>query len=477
MGKDRNMHKLTTLAATIALLGGCAVGPDYQAQIPDLPEQWPEHALLGPETSEWQSWWTRFDDPALNALVERALDDNLNLQVQIQRIEQARAELGLSNANRWPSLNARADGAREQSSAAATPPELVGGQTANQFTVNGVLSYELDLWGRLAREREAAGAMLAESVFGTEAVRLNLVTDVVTTYFNLRSAEQQLAITRETLGTREETLALERIRHERGASDPLSIRQARAELESTRARLPEQEQQRHELRSALAMLVGYSPKEMLAELDFGDGELTDIELPDNVPGVLPSELLQRRPDIRAAEQALIAANAKIGVARAQRFPSLNLQALGGSVALDSNNLFTAPAEMWNVGADLAGPLLDFGRSRSRIDSAEAQRAQAEAEYQLAITSGFRDARDALVIYHSAERQVEAVRRQTDAIEEALSLAELQYQAGSIGFYEFLDAQRGLLDAELALSQAVSNRLAATATLFKAMGGGWRSDPS
>lgn len=477
MGKERNMHKLTTLAATIALLGGCAVGPDYHAQIPDLPEQWPEHTLLGPETAEWQSWWTRFDDPALNALVERALDDNLNLQVQIQRIEQARAELGLSKANRWPSLNAQADAYREQSSPATTPRELGGGQIGNLFSVNGVLSYELDLWGRLAREREVAGAMLAESVFGTEAVRLNLVTDVVTTYFNLRSAEQQLAITRETLGTREETLALERFRHEKGASDPLSIRQARAELESTRARLPEQEQQLHELRSALAMLVGYSPKEMLAELDFGDGELTDIELPDTVPGVLPSDLLQRRPDIRAAEQALIAANAKIGVARAQRFPSLNLQALGGSVALDSNDLFTAPAEMWNVGADLAGPLFDFGRSRSRIDSAEAQRAQAEAEYQLAITSGFRDARDALVIYHNAERQVEAVRRQTDAIEEALSLAELQYQAGSIGFYEFLDAQRGLLDAELTLSQAVSNRLAATATLFKAMGGGWRSDPS
>jgi len=476
MRKGRNTLKLTTLAATLALLGGCAVGPDYQAQTPDLPEQWPEHALLGPETSEWQFWWTRFNDPTLNALVERALDDNLNLQVQIQRIEQARAKLGLSKANSWPLLSGQANAAREQSSA-ATPRELGDGKVGNQFTVNGVLSYELDLWGRLAREREAAGAMLAESVFGTEAVRLNLVTDVVTTYFNLRSAEQQLALTRETLGTREETLELERIRHERGASDPLSIRQARAELERTRARLPEQERRLHELRSALAMLVGYGPKEMLAELDFGDGKLTDIELPGSVPEVLPSKLLQRRPDIRAAEQALIAANANIGVARAQRFPSLNLQALVGSVALDSNDLFTAPAAMWRMEADLAGPLFDFGRARSRIESAEAQRARAEAEYQLAITSGFRDVRDALVVYRSTERRVQAMRRQIEATQDMLALAELQYRAGRIGFYELLDAQRNLLDTELTLSQVVSSQLAATATLFKAMGGGWHPAPS
>lgn len=468
------MGKLTALAAAVALLSGCAMGPDYQARTPDLPDQWPEHELLGPETGEWQQWWTRFDDATLNALVERALNDNLNLQVQIQRIEQARAELGLSKANRWPSLSARANATRERT------PETVS-QTgreyiSEQYSVNGVLSYELDLWGRLAREREAAGARLAQSVFGTEAIRLNLVTDVVTTYFNLRAAEQQLAITQQTLETREETLALEELRHESGASNPLSVRQARASLESTRARLPQQEQRVHELRSALAMLVGYTPRELLSELDFGDGRLTDIQLPDRVPAVLPSELLQRRPDIRAAEEALVAANARVGIAKAQRFPSLNLQALGGSVALDSGDLFTAPAEMWSVGADLAGPLFDFGRTRSRVESAEAQLARAEAEYQLAITNGFRDARDALVIYQSADRRVAAVRRQAQAIEETLALAELQYEAGSIGFYELLDAQRGLLEAELALSQAMSDRLAATATLFKAMGGGW-STPS
>ncbi|MGD8174749.1 efflux transporter outer membrane subunit [Marinimicrobium sp. ARAG 43.8] len=468
------MRKLTLWAASLTLLSGCVMGPDYTPQTADLPEQWPDQERLTQEadTEDWAQWWTRFNDPTLNQLVERALDDSLELRVQLQRIEQARAELGLINADRWPTLSAQADASREQGSAATMPPELGGGQIRNQFSVSGVLSYELDLWGSLRRQREAAVALLAQTQYGTEAVRLNLVADVVTTYFNLRAAEQQLAITRETVESREQTLALEEIRAEGGASSPLQVRQARAELEGTRARLPQQEQQVNELRSALAMLVGYSPRELLSEWDFGDGKLTDIRLPDQIPTVLPSELLQRRPDIRASESALIAATAQIGVAEASRFPSFNLTAMGGSAALEADDLFTAAAETWSVGASLAAPLLDFGRTRAAVLSAEAAVGQAEAEYQLAVASAFRDARDALALYRTSDRRVEAIRRQVDAIEETVELAQLQYDAGRIGFYELLDARRGLLEAELSLSQAVSDRLSATATLFKAMGGGW-----
>jgi len=468
------MHKLTTLAATIALVSGCALGPDYQAQTPDLPEQWPEHQLLqGDNTEDWQDWWTRFEDPALNKLVARALDDNLALQAQIQRIEQARAQLGLSRANRWPLLSAQADASREQQAETVMPEELGGGEPRNQFSVVGVLSYELDLWGRLSSQQEAATAMLEQSVYGTEAVRLNLLADVVTGYFNLRSAEQQLAIAEQTLESREKTLELEEFRYESGATDPLSVRQARAELEGTRAMLPQLRQQVHTNRSALAMLAGYSPEEMLEELDFGDGKLTDIQLPDSVPEVLPAELLRRRPDILAAESGLMAANAQVGVAMAERWPSLNLSATGGSVALDSSDLFTAPAQMWNVGASLAGPLFDFGRGRAGVDSAEAGLEIAQTEYQMAVTSAFRDARDALTLYQNAEQRISATRRQTEVVAETVELAELRYEQGAIGFFELLDAQRNLLDAELALSEALRDRLAATATLFKAMGGGWQ----
>lgn len=466
------MRKLTLLAAAITLASGCAMGPDYRAETPELPEQWPEQAPLAETTEDWQQWWTRFEDPTLNQLVSRALDDNLSLQIQIERIEQARAELGLSKANHWPSLSAQAEATRALTSAAVAPPTQGGGQISNQFSVAGVLSYELDLWGRVARGKEAAAARLEQTIYGTEAVRLNLITDVVTTYFNLRAAEQQLQITRDTIASREKTLGLEQLRYDSGASDPLNIRQARAELETTRAQLPQQVQQVHELRSALAVLVGYSPRELLGALDFGDGELTNIVLPDTVPAVLPSELLQRRPDIRASEASLKAATAQVGVAQAQRFPSLNLTALGGSAALDTNDLFTAPAQTWSVGANLAGPLFDFGRTGARVDSAESQLAQAQSDYQLSVTSAFKETRDALTLYRTADQQVAAVRRQVQAIRETLELAQLQYDAGRIGFYELLDAQRGLLNAELSLSQALSNRLTASATLFKAMGGGW-----
>lgn len=467
------MRKLTALSAALVLVGGCALNPQEQANRPELPEHWPGNAVLGPGTEQWQQWWTRFEDPHLDRLVERALGDNLNLQAQLQRIEQARAELGLRRAERWPSLSAQAEASRERT--AATVSQTGQSHTDERYSVAGVLNYELDLWGRLAREREAAAAQLASTVYGTEAVRLNLITEVVTTYFNLRSAQRQRAITRQTLASRERSLELEQLRHDSGASDPLAVRQARAELESTRARLPQLEQQTHELGSALAILVGYSPRELLDELDFGEGQLSDLTLPDRMPEVLPSELLQRRPDIRAAGARFEAASAQLGAARAQRFPSLNLNLLGGSVALAGGDLFTAPAEMWSATAALAGPLLDFGRTRAGIDSAEARRARAEAEYQLAITNAFKDARDALVLYRTAEQRVTAVRRQTRAIEETVELAELQYEAGRIGFYELLDARRRLLEAELALSRAVSERLAASATLFKAMGGGWQAD--
>lgn len=467
------MHKLTILAATIALVSGCAMGPDYQAQTPDLPDQWPEHQLLqGDSGADWHDWWTRFEDPALNALIDRALDDNLELQAQLQRIEQARAQLGLSRANRWPLLSAQADASREQQPTTVAPEALGGGEPRNQFSVSGVLSYELDMWGRLSRQREAAGALLEQSVYGTEAVRLNLLADVVTGYFNLRSAEQQLSIAEQTLESREKTLELAELRYESGATDPLNVRQARAELEGTRALLPQLRQQAQSYRSALAMLVGYSPQEMLSELDFGEGKLTDIQLPDSVPEVLPSELLRRRPDILAAESGLMAANAQVGVAMAERWPSLNLSAMGGSMAPDTSDLFTAPAEAWSVGASLAGPLFDFGRGRAGVDSAEAALAIAETEYQMAVTNAFRDARDALTLYDNAEQRIAAIRRQTEAVEGTVELAELRYEQGAIGFFELLDAQRTLLDAELALSEALNDRLAATATLFKAMGGGW-----
>lgn len=474
----RKLHKSFVALSFSAALAGCAMGPDYQGVEIDLADTWPEQAAQSQaEQGDWLQWWEQFNDPMLNALVERALDDSLELQLQVQRIEQARAELGLSQAEFWPTLGGQAEATRTQQPAMLFPAEFGGGRPRNQFTVAGTLSYELDLWGRIQRQREAAGAMLEQSVFGTHAVRLNLIGDVVTTYFTMRAIEQQVAVTERSIENYEQSLRLMELRYEGGAIDPLSLRQARAMTEGARAMLPDLQESLQSSRSALAMLVGYTPQEMLGELSFGEQRLTDIELPDAIPSVLPSELLQRRPDVRAAESYMVAANAQIGMAQASRFPSLNLAGLLGTSALETGDLFASGTQTWSIGANLAGPIFDFGRGRARVESAEAASAQAQTQYQQAVLSALRDSRDALMMHSFSQQRVDAVRRQTDAVNETLEFAELQYEAGAIGYFELLDAQREQLNAELAYTQALSQRFIASANLFKAMGGGWVSDDS
>lgn len=467
------MRKLLAAMAGAVLLAGCAVGPDYEEPALDLPEQWPEHVLLSDEDREaWQQWWTRFDDPVLDRLVARALDDNLDIRLEAQRILEARAQLGLADADQYPTVEGQAEAAREnqpETTAGAVPGAAGPG---NLFSVTGTLAYEVDLWGRLARQEEAAGARLRESVFSRDAVRLNVVSDVVATYFDLRAAQRQLSITERTLESRRRTYELEQARYDAGETDALALRQAESELETTRARIPGLRERVRTLESALAVLVGMSPAELLEQLDFAEGSLVDVRLPEDVPSVLPSELLQRRPDIRAAEAALIAANAEIGVAEANRLPSLNLTAFLGSTAAETDDLFTAPAETWGVGASLLGPILDFGRNAARVDTAEARRAQAETQYRMTVTTAFREVRDALVLYETTQERVEAVERQVEAIDETRRIAQVRYDEGLTSFIELLDAQRALLDAELSLAEAKRDRLSATATLFKAMGGGW-----
>ncbi|SDK99861.1 outer membrane protein, multidrug efflux system [Franzmannia pantelleriensis] len=472
-----SLRRITRLAVPLvfaAVLAGCAVGPDYRAPDIALPDEWPEHVLLAEEErSEWRHWWRQFEDPRLDALVERATAENLDIRLQLARIQEARAQLGLAQAEQLPSVGAQAEAARDRTPATASPFGVES--TDNTFSVAGQLSYEIDLWGRLAREREASEALLEESVFAHDAVRLNVITDVVATYFDLKSAEQQRRITESTLESREETFRLEQIRFDSGETDELALRQAQSELETTRAQLPAQVQRVRSLEGALAALVGLSPAELFDELDFGDTRLDDIALPTGVPTMLPSSLLERRPDIRSAEAGLVAANAGIGVAEASRLPSLNLSGLIGTAAGDTSSLFTSAAQTWGLGATVMGPIFDFGRSRSRIDTAEALAEQAEQQYRATVNMAFNEVRDALVSYETSGERVEATRQQVEAIRRTQELAEVRYREGFVGFIEVLDAQRALLSAELALAEAVRDRLTATATLFKALGGGWESD--
>ncbi|KAA8981243.1 MULTISPECIES: efflux transporter outer membrane subunit [Gammaproteobacteria] len=453
------------------LLAGCAVGPAYEEPQVDLPEEWPDEVLLtGEERADWSNWWHRFDDPVLNRLVERALDDNLNMQLQYQRLQEARARLGLADAQQMPTVEGQADAARGRESGAANP--LGGGTTSNMFSVTGLLSYEVDLWGKLESQSDAAEAALQESVFTHDSVRLSTVADVVATYTELRAAQRSLAITERTLETREETVRIERARYEGGDTNELTLRQAVSELEATRALVPQQRQRVAQLKTALGVLVGMTPRELTSELDFGEGSLSDITLPEEVPEVLPSDLLERRPDIRAAEAAIIAATEEVGVAQAQRLPSFNLRGSFGSAAIESDDLFTGPAETWEIGASVLGPIFDFGRNKARVEAAQSLRDQAETQYRVTLQQAFREVRDALAVYEATDERVSRLRDQVEALEKTLELAELRYEEGLTDFLTVQDTQRVLLDAELTLTNAIRDRLNATATLFKAMGGGW-----
>lgn len=472
------MRNFLSALSAIAFLAGCSVGPDYQRPDLDLPEDWQDQAMPPAEQSkDWTEWWRRYDDPALEALVARATSANLDLREQTARVREARARLGLSEAQQLPSLDLQADAARQRTSeaAAATGPGGVG----NDFRIAGSLAYELDLWGRLDSATEAARGRLLESAFTREAVRLSVITDVVTTYFELRAAERQLRIAERTVDSRERSLEIERARYEGGETSRLTLRQAEAELETTRARIPPIRERINRLESALTVLIGGSPREIInARRGSTEGTpLEEIRLPEGRPDHLPSELLERRPDIRSAEGNLMAANADIGAARAEWYPSVNLNALIGTRAAETGDLFSADARTWSIGGSLLTPLVDFGRIRAQVDTAEALKEQAEINYARTVRTAFQEVRDALTLYEAAGERLAARRRQVQALEDNLAIARRRYESGYTSFIEVLDAQRGLLDAELAVTEAIRDRFTATASLYKALGGGWSHDAS
>lgn len=461
----------------LLLLAGCAVGPDYQR--PELDAPMPVDAeQIGEHQRMLADWWQRFNDPVLDALIERATSENLEIQSALARISEARARVGLARAESLPTVEAQAEAARERSPATSFPIDIpgAGATTANTFSLVGMLEWEVDLWGRLARERQATLARLEQSQYAHDAVYLGIVTEVVNTYFALRAAEQQLRITERTLESRQRTLELEQIRYDAGETDELALRQAQAQLETTRAQRPARRAQVSQLKGALGVLVGMSPAELMGEIALAEGNMREIRLPELDLDELPASMIERRPDIRAAEAGLKAATADIGVAEAARLPGLSLGAMLGSIARDESDLFSSNATTWNAGATLFGPVFDFGRSRSSIEVAEALQDQAELNWRASVQIAFNEVRNALITLEAATETMAAVERQLEVIARTEELARIRYREGLVSFIELLDARRTLLEAELAQTQARREQLTAIATLFKALGGGW-SEPA
>jgi multidrug efflux system outer membrane protein len=470
--------KLHGAAFILALtLGGCInLAPNYQRPAAELPADWSAPAGQSAATLGAQ-WWKIYGDAQLDRMVDEALAHNANLAVAIARVDEARALLGETRSGQFPTVDASLSRDRTQSSLRTATP-LPPGAARQRDNYRGTLnvSYELDLWGRLRNATAAARSELLATEAAHETVRIALVVDVVQAYFSMRSLDEQVAATQRSVTSRGESLSLQKKRYDAGVISEFEYRQLEAEELAARAQLPVLENRRAQQENALAVLLGRSPRAIytgvMVEKAAATDEPTGQQQALVVPAGLPSELLLRRPDLVEAEQRLIAANARIGAARAAYFPSLSITGFFGGESAAMSELFTGPAGTWQAAASLTQPIWNAGRVGARVDAANARQRQALAQYQLAIQNAFRDVRDAVVTQSKTREQFDAENQRAATLRETLRLAKLRYENGIASQIDVLDAERNLLAAELNRSDALRAQRAAVADLLKALGGGW-----
>jgi multidrug efflux system outer membrane protein len=443
-------------------LPACMVGPDYRRPEVEVPAAWRLGETEAGEISNI-AWWDQFQDPALSDLVRTALANNKDLEIATANVDQAFAQYAIARSAQFPQVNAGASAARERSSANAPSP---GGRIVNDYAVNLSASFELDVWGKLRRTTESARASLLASEQGKRTVVLTVVTAVATGYIQLRALDRQLEIAQYTSKSLGEAARLQRVRFEEGAVPQSDYLQAESQYRDAVARVPELEREIAQQENFISVLLGRNPGTIARGRDI------DALLFPAVPEGLPASLLERRPDIRQAEQNLIAANANIGVARAAYFPDISLTALLGLESAQLSDLFKGPSKAWSFGAGVLQPIFNAGRISSQVAQAEALQRQALHAYEKSIISAFQDVENALIdrtkfgqVREEQAKNVEALRRFRD-------LADLRYREGATIYLEVANAEQSLFNAELAYVATQAQLFQSYSNLYKAMGGGW-----
>ncbi len=468
------MHKPAIAALGLAaLLAGCAgLNPDYTRPAVDLPQAWRDAPAEGVRAQD-APWWKVYGDPVLDRLIDEALANNASVMLALARVDEARAALGATSAEQLPYVTAGANRNRTRlSQRGATPLPPGFDPEHNDTRVSADVSYEIDLWGRLRNATQAARAELLATEAARETVRIALTSDVAQGYFALRALDAQLAATRRSLATRTEALELQKKRAQLGDISEYDYRQLEADVAAERAQVPVLEQQRAQQENALAVLLGRSPRAIYeGALEAGtDPEEQTVAIV--VPSGLPSDLLLRRPDLVQAEQTLVAANARVAVARAAYFPRISLTGSLGSESVALSDLFTGPAGIWQAAIAVSQPIYGGGRFDAQVEAAGARERQALARYRLAIQNAFRDVRNALVAQAKARERLAAEGDRAAALRTTLRFARLRYVNGMTSQLEVLDAERNLLAAEQNRIDALRAQRAAIADLFKALGGVW-----
>lgn len=454
---------LVASSLLLAATSVAAVGPDYQRPEIDSPVAW---KVATPSAGLPRgAWWTLFNDATLDDLVARALAANQDLVAAAARVEQARAAAGLARSAYLPSIGAGASVERARTSRTTDNVFPVAESTTHRGALDA--SWELDLFGRVRRLNEGARADVAARAADLENVRLALTAEVAATWFTLRALERELALVNDGVALRRQALALVASRREGGAATDFDLARAEAELASTEAEAAALANRRSAAQNALAVLLGTAAPDF--ELPTGNTEFSKVPA---VPAGLPSELLERRPDIAAAEAQLASANARIGVAKAAFFPAISLTGSFGTASGDVDRLFEGDSRLWSVGPSLYLPLFQGGRNKANLERSRAAYEEGVAQFRQRVLVAFREVQDALTATQLLADQAAAQDRAVAAARRAGQLAQTRYDAGYVAYFEVIDAQRTVLAAERAATQLSAQRLVNSVALIKALGGGW-----
>ncbi len=461
-------------ACSLLLVVACAVGPKYGR--PEVPTP-PAHRFFeGEEQAQSIAdapWWEVVKDPQLQALIREAIANNLDLRAATARVAEARAQYGIARSFLFPEVGVGASYSAQHVSRLSEPPQgTATGETYQNWSAGFTLSWEIDLFGRIRREKQAALAAYLATEEGRRAAVITLVADVASTYLYLRELDLQLEVARRTVRSNEETVTYYETRLKGGISNRLEVDRAVANRARTAVVIPQIEQQVALAENALCLLLGRPP----GPIARGEA-LTEQHVPPGVPVGLPAALLERRPDVLAAEQQLVAANANVGAAKALFFPTISLTGLLGTLSTDFSNLLKADANVWQVTPSLFAPVFQGGRIRRNYDAAKARFDQAAAQYRKVALNSYREVANALVaIKKLGEARLE-LEDGVDALTDAAGLARSRYDTGLASYLEILNADQQLFDQELQLAQVRGEEMRAFVELYRALGGGWPTEPA
>ncbi len=452
-------------ALCVTLLTSCSLtslAPELQMPQSELPTQW---ELSAAESSSLTEWWERYNDAQLNALIARTLKHNANLQLAAARVAESRALLGGKQAEQYPDISVNSSATRLDLGDAL---QQDGAQES--YSISPVLSFEVDLWGRLANATEAARQQMLAEEANARTVRLAVIAETTSHYFAALALNEQITITRRTITTREKAVKLQTKLFNEGETDELTVRQAESELQAIQAELPNLENQRQQRLNALSVLTGASPADIVKPEQLAAVKAGQLPSLPALPALAPEHVVAGRPDIAQAEHGLIASNAQIGVARAAYLPRLSLTGLLGFQSDNVGDLFSGSPVSGVIGS-LAGPILDFGRARSQVEASEARQKQAYITYEQTVRGAFREVMDAIMGYRKNGERLQAQEARVKTLQRSAQLARRRFDEGISSYLDVLDAERNLYQVETASVETRRAQLQSSVDLYKALGGG------